>query len=98
MAGQPLLGLARTVADPLPGAVEQVPDSRGVGQLGQVAGAAGHDVVQQQRLAVVGAALAGDWLAIGAISMWSGLSADLLAQAQQHRRAPGSASQIGRRG
>ena len=51
VAGEPLLVLARAIADPFPRPVQQVPHPLRVGELGEVAGAAGHDVVQQQRLA-----------------------------------------------
>ena len=72
MAGQPLLVLAGAVADPFPGAVQQIPHPRRVRELGQVAGAARDHVVQQKRLA--GRAV---WPATGsliaAMSMWSGL-------------------------
>ena len=73
VAGQPLLVLARAVADPFPGPVSRSHIRSGVGQLGQVAGAAGHDVVQQQRLVVVGPSRRRWGRLIAAISMWSGL-------------------------
>ena len=72
MAREPLLVLTGAVADPFPRPVQQIPHPLRVGELGEVAGAAGHDVVQQQRLA--GRAV---WPATGsliaAMSMWSGL-------------------------
>jgi len=50
VAGQPSLVAALAGRHPAPGPVQQVPHAFRAGQLGQVAGAAGHDVVQQQRL------------------------------------------------
>ena len=47
VAGEPLLVLAGAVADPFPRPVQQVPHPLRVGEFGEVAGAARHDVVQQ---------------------------------------------------
>ena len=48
-AGHPVLVGAGAVAHGHVGGVQEVPDALGGGEVGQVSGAAGHGVVQQER-------------------------------------------------